>query len=82
MKSSEKNSLTITKLLKLAFSLRQLSESTTLSQNFLRNEIKFGNLRAKKFGSRVLVLSTDWEEYAKSREEWQPTDQSENKTGA
>jgi hypothetical protein len=82
MNSSEKNSLTITKLLRLAFSLRQLSESTTLSQNFLRNEIRSGNLRAKKFGARVLVLSQDWEKYARSQEDWKPANLKGNKTGA
>ena len=79
--SLEQNSTNITEL-KLALSLKQLSESTTLSQNFLRNEIRFGNLRAKKFGSRVLVLSYDWEKYAKSREDWLPTDARDTKTGA
>lgn len=48
---------------KLAWSIGEIAESTNLSSNFLRNEIKNGNLPAKRFGRRILVLDADLKTY-------------------
>jgi hypothetical protein len=55
---------------KLAYSIAELSEMVSLSQPFLRLEIRAGRLPAKRFGARVLVLASDWEKYAVSRADW------------
>lgn len=52
---------------KLAFSLKELSDLTSLSQNFFRSEIRERRLIAKRFGARVLVLASDWQSYAESQ---------------
>ena len=49
---------------KLAYSVEELSEKTTLSKAFLRNEIKAGRLKTQRFGRRVLVLADDWQAYS------------------
>lgn len=48
---------------KMAFSIEEVSELTTLSKPFLRLEIKRGNLKVKRFGRRVLVRDEDLREY-------------------
>lgn len=48
---------------RLAWSLREISESTGLSPNFLRYEVQLGNLPARKFGRRVLVRDEDLRAY-------------------
>lgn len=53
---------------KTAYSLKEVSESTSLSIEFLRKEIRHGKLKATKKGRRVLVLSEDLESYLKSDE--------------
>ena len=40
---------------RLAWSLADISERTGLSVNFLRYEVRRGNLDVRKFGRRVLV---------------------------
>ncbi len=49
---------------KLAYSVEQISEQTTLSKAFLRNEIRAGNLKVKRCGRRVLILKDDFMNYA------------------
>ncbi len=44
---------------RLAWSLAEVAESTGLSVGFLRNEVRRGALRVKRFGRRVLVLEKD-----------------------
>jgi excisionase family DNA binding protein len=44
-------------LTKIAFSIEQISEMTTLSKGFLRKEIHEGRLKARRFGRRVLILN-------------------------
>jgi hypothetical protein len=46
-----------------AHSLGQISVETSLSQPFLRKEIKHGNLVARKFGRRIVVLDEDLRRY-------------------
>ena len=48
---------------KFAYSVEEISEQTTLSKAFLRNEIRAGHLKANRFGRRVLVLSENLRNY-------------------
>ena len=48
---------------KLAFSIEEASELTTLSKPFLRLEIKRGKLKIKRFGRRVLIRDEDLRNY-------------------
>lgn len=48
---------------KMAYSVEEISEQTTLSKAFVRNEITAGNLKAQRFGRRVLVLNEDLQNY-------------------
>ena len=57
---------------RLAWSLKDISETTGLSVGFLRNEVRAKRLQLKKFGRRVLVLDTDLKAYLASADEWQP----------
>lgn len=49
--------------LRLAWSIAEIAEATGLSVNFLRLEIKRGNLRTVRFGRRLLVRKEDLEQY-------------------
>ena len=57
---------------KLAFSIDELAEMTSLSSAFLRNAVKQKQLKAKHFGARVLILASDWQQYAENQHDWQP----------
>lgn len=48
---------------KLAYSVEEMSEQTTLSKAFLRNEIRAGKLKVKRCGRRVLILKDDFMNY-------------------
>lgn len=48
---------------KKAYSIREVSEETSLSQPFIRLEIKRGNLKSGRFGSRVLITENSLSEY-------------------
>ncbi len=48
---------------KKAYSVDEISEQTTLSKAFLRNEIRAGHLKVNRFGRRVLVLAEDLQNY-------------------
>ncbi len=48
---------------KMAYSIEQISAQTSLSKAFLRLEIKRGNLKAGKFGRRVLVSANSLKTY-------------------
>lgn len=48
---------------KKAYSIKEVSEETSLSQPFVRLEIKRGNLKAGRFGSRVLITENSLSEY-------------------
>lgn len=48
---------------KFAYSIKEISEKTTLSKAFLRNEIRANRLKVRKFGRRTLVLSGDLQSY-------------------
>lgn len=48
---------------RLAYSVDEISEQTTLSKAFLRNEIRAGKLKVKRCGRRVLILKDDFMNY-------------------
>lgn len=48
---------------KMAFSIEEVAELTSLSKPFLRLEVKRGKLQIKRFGRRVLVLYSDLQNY-------------------
>jgi hypothetical protein len=48
---------------KICYSLRELEQATTLSVDFLRDEIRRGKLRAFKASTRVVILAKDFESY-------------------
>lgn len=48
---------------RLAYSVEDISEQTTLSKAFLRNEIRAGKLKVKRCGRRVLILKDDFMDY-------------------
>ncbi|HEX8069302.1 MAG TPA: hypothetical protein VF546_05090 [Pyrinomonadaceae bacterium] len=48
---------------RVAWSLRGIANATGLSLGFLRNEVRRGGLRVKRFGRRVLVLDEDLRVY-------------------
>jgi len=54
---------------KLAYSVEEISEQTTLSKGFVRNEISAGNLKVQRFGRRVLVLNQDLQNYLNKEEQ-------------
>jgi excisionase family DNA binding protein len=53
---------------KLAHSIKEISESTGLSEPYLRLEIKRGKLKGKRFGRRVVVMAEDLDQYLKNAE--------------
>lgn len=50
-------------LSKLAYSIEEISEQTSLSKAFLRLEIKRKKLKIRRFGRRILVRNEDLLEY-------------------
>lgn len=48
---------------KITYSVEEMSEQTTLSKSFLRNEIRAGKLKVKRCGRRVLILKDDFIDY-------------------
>ena len=54
---------------KLAYSVSDVSEQTSLSKSYVRNEISAGNLKVQRFGRRVLVLNQDLQSYLNKDEQ-------------
>jgi hypothetical protein len=48
---------------KKAFSVAELVQQYPVSVGFLRNEIRRGSLRVRRFGRRIVVLKEDWDSY-------------------
>ncbi len=48
---------------RLAYSVEEISQQTTLSKAFLRNEIRAKRLKVKRCGRRVLILKDDFLNY-------------------
>lgn len=50
---------------KFAYSVEEISKQTSLSKAFLRNKIREGDLKATRFGRRVLVLRENLDAWLK-----------------
>ncbi len=48
---------------KWAYSIKEVAQETSLSQPFVRLEIKRGKLKAKKFGTRTLSTAENLSNY-------------------
>ena len=48
---------------KQAYSIKEVAQQTSLSQPFVRLEIKRGKLKARKFGTRTLITSENLSRY-------------------
>lgn len=48
---------------KMAYSVDEIAEMTTLSKAFIRGEIRAERLNSTKFGRRVLVMTEDLTAY-------------------
>jgi excisionase family DNA binding protein len=53
-------------MLKVAWRLKELASVSGLSVSFLRKEIREGRLPAKRAGTAVLVLDSDFKRYLES----------------
>jgi len=53
------NTTSVTQCQRLTWSVEEISNAMGLSTNFLRYEIRRGNLPARKYGRRVLVRNED-----------------------
>lgn len=56
---------------KLAYSVKEVSEMTTLSKAFVRNEIRAKKLKAKLVGRRVLILDADLKNWLEEKKNWE-----------
>lgn len=57
-----------------AYSLKNVAAQIDVSVPFIRKEIRNGNLKAKKVGARVLVLSSELDRYLEDGMDWVPAD--------
>ncbi|MEJ7860729.1 MAG: helix-turn-helix domain-containing protein [Pyrinomonadaceae bacterium] len=48
---------------KWAYSIKEIAQQTSLSQPFVRLEIKRGKLKARKFGTRTLITAENLSNY-------------------
>ncbi len=48
---------------KRAYSIKEVAQQTSLSQPFVRLEIKRGKLKARKFGTRTLITDENLSDY-------------------
>lgn len=62
MESIEKLLTSVTEK-KLAYSLPEVANATTLSESLLRKHIRTGALKATKIGRRTVILAQDLETY-------------------
>lgn len=53
----------VTKRTRITWSITEIAEAMGVSENFLRYEVKRGNLLTRKFGRRVLVKDDDLRQY-------------------
>lgn len=61
--------ISVTENNRMAWSLSDISEATGLSVNFLRYEVRRGNLSVRKFGRRVLVRNDELQRYMETGSE-------------
>lgn len=50
---------------RIAFSVKEVAEMTSLSVAMVRKEIRAGNIKTRKAGERVLILKADLDRYLK-----------------
>ena len=60
---------------KMAHSVEEVSELTSLSKDFLRKEIREKKLKAKLVGRRVLILNADLQNWLEGKENWTKSDE-------
>jgi len=58
---------------KKAHSVKAAAAQFDASVPFVRNEIRNGNLPAKKIGRKVVILDVDLQEYLENQPHWTPT---------
>jgi excisionase family DNA binding protein len=69
---------TINQLNRKAYSVKSAAELFDASIPFVRNEIRDGNLRAKKIGRKVVILDADLQMYLENQPDWKPTNQNQS----
>ncbi len=55
---------------KKAHSVKAAAQQFDASVPFVRNEIRVGNLRAKKIGRKVVILDVELQEYLENQPDW------------
>ena len=55
---------------KKAHSVKSAAQQFDASIPFVRNEIRDGNLRAKKIGKKVVILDADLQMYLENQPDW------------
>lgn len=63
-----------------AYSVKAAAEQFDASIPFVRNEIRDGNLKAKKIGRKVVILDSDLQKYLESQPDWKPGESKNQKT--
>jgi excisionase family DNA binding protein len=48
---------------KLAYSIEEIADQTSLSKAYLRGDIRAGRLRVRRFGRRIVILAEDLRAY-------------------
>ena len=56
---------------KIAYSVAEAAEVTSMSKSYLRNEIRAKNLKAKLVGNRVVILNSDLQVWLEGKSDWQ-----------
>lgn len=63
---------------KKAHSVAEAAKQFDASIPFVRNEIRSGNLKAKKIGRKVIILDSDLQNYLENQPDYLPTGEGEN----
>ncbi len=74
------NDSTTIQTIKKAHSVTAAAQQFDASVPFVRNEIRAGNLRAKKIGRKVVILDADLQMYLENQPDWKPTNQNNEVT--
>lgn len=64
--------------IKKAHSVKAAAQQFDASVPFVRNEIRDGNLRAKKIGRKVVILDADLQLYLENQPDWKSTNSKQN----
>ncbi|MBA3335406.1 MAG: helix-turn-helix domain-containing protein [Acidobacteria bacterium] len=64
---------TLEQSIKKAHSVKAAAQLFDASIPFVRNEIRDGNLRAKKIGRKVVILDADLQSYLENQPDWAST---------